>query len=64
MEEMFDKILAPYMSSLPEFTIAVMGIVGTLAFFAPEDSTLSRLLNKVTGRLSKLKDYLLKKLKK
>ena len=64
MEEMFDKILAPYMSSLPEFVIAVMGIVGTLAFFAPEDSKLSRSLNKITGRLSKFKDYLLKKLKK
>jgi len=52
------------MSSLPEFVIAVMGIVGTLAFFTPEDSKLNRLLNKVTGGLSKFKDYLLKKLKK
>jgi hypothetical protein len=49
---------------MPEFVIAVMGLVGTLAFFAPEDSRLSRLLNKITGRLSKFKDYLLKKLKK
>jgi len=64
MEEIFDKILAPYMSSMPEFVIAAMGLVGTLAFFAPEDSRLGRFLSKITGRLSKFKDYLLKKLKK
>ena len=49
---------------MPEFVIAAMGLVGTLAFFAPEDSRLGRFLSKITGRLSKFKDYLLKKLKK
>jgi hypothetical protein len=49
---------------MPEFVIAVMGLVGTLAFLAPEDSRLSRLLSKFSGLLSKFKNYLLKKLKK
>jgi len=61
MEEIFDKILAPYMSSMPEFIISVMGLIGTLSYIVPEDSKLGRLLGKLTGNLTKIKDYLLKK---
>ena len=61
MEEIFDKILAPYMSSMPEFIIALMGLIGTLSYIVPEDSKLGRLLGKLTGNLTKIKDYLLKK---
>ena len=61
MEELFDKILAPYMSSMPEFIISVIGLIGTLSYIVPEDSKLGRLLGKLTGNLTKIKDYLLKK---
>ena len=61
MEEIFDKILAPYMSSMPEFIISVMGLIGTLSYIVPEDSKLGKLLGKLTGNLTKIKDYLLKK---
>ena len=61
MEEIFDKVLAPYMSSMPEFIIALMGLIGTLSYIVPEDSKLGRLLGKLTGNLTKIKDYLLKK---
>lgn len=49
---------------MPEFVVSVMGLIGTLACVVPEDSKLGRLLNKVTGSLTKLKNYLLKKVKK
>ena len=64
MEEIFDKILAPYMNSMPEFVVSVLGLIGTLACVVPEDSKLGKILNKITGNLTKLKNYLLKKLKK
>lgn len=61
MEDIFDKILSPYMSSAPEFIIALMGLIGTLSYIVPENSKLGRLLGKFTGNLGKIKDYLLKK---
>lgn len=64
MEQIFDSILAPYMSSMPEFTISVLGLLGTLACIVPEESKIGRVLGKVTGNLTKFKNYLLKKLKK
>lgn len=64
MEEIFDKILAPYMSSMPEFVVSVMGLIGTLACIVPEESKLGKILGKVTGNLTKIKNYLLKKVKK
>ena len=63
MEEIFDKVLAPYMSSMPEFIIALMGLIGTLSYIVPENSKLGKLLSKLTGNLGKIKDYLLKKKK-
>lgn len=64
MEEIFDKILTPYMSSMPEFIVSAMGLLGTLACIVPENSKLGKILGKVTGGLSKIKNYLLKKVKK
>lgn len=64
MEEIFDAILAPYMSSMPEFIISVLGLLGTIGCIVPEDSKIGRALGKVTGNLTKFKNYLLKKLKK
>ena len=64
MEQIFDNILAPYMSSMPEFVVSVIGLIGTLACVVPENSKLGRFLNKITGSLTKLKNYLLKKVKK
>lgn len=64
MEQIFDSILAPYMSSMPEFTISALGLLGTLACIVPEESKIGRVLGKVTGNLTKFKNYLLKKLKK
>ena len=63
MEDLFDKILAPYMGSMPEFTISILGLLGTLSYIVPENSKLGRLLSKITGNLGKLKNYLLKKKK-
>jgi len=64
MEQIFDSILVPYMSSMPEFTISALGFLGTLACIVPEESKIGRVLGKVTGNLTKFKNYLLKKLKK
>lgn len=64
MEEIFDKILAPYMSSMPEFIVSLLGLIGTLACIVPEESKLGKILGKVTGNLTKIKNYLLKKVKK
>ena len=64
MQEIFDKILAPYMSSMPEFIVSLMGLIGTLACIVPEESKLGKILGKVTGILTKIKNYLLKKVKK
>jgi len=61
MEEIFDKILGPYMNSMPELTISVIGLLGTLSYIIPENSKLGRILAKLTGNLRKIKDYLLKK---
>lgn len=52
------------MSSMPEFTISALGLLGTLACIVPEESKIGRVLGKVTGNLTKFKNYLLKKLKK
>ena len=60
MEELFDKILAPYMTSMPEFVISILGLLGTLSYIVPAESKLGRILGKMTG---KLKNYLLKKKK-
>lgn len=51
------------MSSMPEFIIALMGLIGTLSYIVPENSKLGKLLGKLTGNLGKIKDYLLKKKK-
>jgi hypothetical protein len=64
MQEIFDRILAPYMSSMPEFIVSVVGLIGTLACIIPENSKLGRLLGKITGPLSKFRNYLLKRIKK
>lgn len=64
MQEIFDRILAPYMSSMPEFVVSVMGLIGTLACIVPEESKLGKMLGKITGNLTKFKNYLLKKVKK
>ena len=61
MQEIFEKILEPYMNSMPEFVVAVMGLVGTLACIVPENSKLGKLLGLVTGNLTKLKNFLLRK---
>jgi|UPI000110659A hypothetical protein len=63
MEDLFDKILAPYMGSMPEFIISILGLLGTLSYIVPENSKLGRILGKITGNLGKLKNYLLKKKK-
>ena len=63
MQDLFDKILAPYMSSMPEFIISILGLLGTLSYIVPEDSKLGRLLGKLTGNLTKLKNFILKKKK-
>tara|TARA_R110001606_G_scaffold114217_1_gene241623 strand:- start:965 stop:1156 length:192 start_codon:yes stop_codon:yes gene_type:complete len=63
MEELFDKILAPYMTSMPEFVISILGLLGTLSYIVPAESKLGRILGKMTGTLGKLKNYLLKKKK-
>jgi len=63
MQEIFEKILEPYMNSMPELVVAVMGLVGTLACIIPENSKLGKLLGLVTGNLSKLKNFLLRKKK-
>ncbi len=52
------------MSSMPEFIVSFMGLLGTLACIVPENSKLGKILGKVTGGLSKIKNYLLKKVKK
>lgn len=64
MQEIFDRILAPYMSSMPEFIVSVVGLIGTLSCIIPEKSKLGRLLAKITEPLSKFKNYLLKRIKK
>ena len=63
MEDLFDKILAPYMGSMPEFIISILGLLGTLSYIVPENSKIGRILGKITGNLGKLKNYLLKKKK-
>ena len=63
MEDLFDKILAPYMGSMPEFIISILVLLGTLSYIVPENSKLGRILGKITGNLGKLKNYLLKKKK-
>jgi len=63
MEDLFDKILAPYMGSMPEFIISILGLLGTLSYIVPENSKLGRILGKITGNLGKLKNYLIKKKK-
>tara|TARA_B100000902_G_scaffold59731_1_gene66881 strand:+ start:1358 stop:1552 length:195 start_codon:yes stop_codon:yes gene_type:complete len=61
MQEIFEKILEPYMNSMPELVVALMGLIGTLACIIPENSKLGKLLGLVTGTLSKLKNFLLRK---
>ncbi len=63
MEDLFDKILAPYMGSMPEFIISILGLLGTLSYIVPAESKLGRILGKLTGNLGKIKNYLLKKKK-
>ena len=64
MEDLFDKILAPYMTSMPEFVISILGLLGTISYIIPEESKLGKLLGLLTGNLTKFKKYLLKKIKK
>ena len=64
MEQIFDSILAPYMSSMPEFVISALGLLGTIACLVPEESKIGRVLGKLTGNLTKIKNYLLKRIKK
>ena len=61
MQEIFEKNLEPYMNSMPELVVALMGLIGTLACIIPENSKLGKLLGLVTGTLSKLKNFLLRK---
>lgn len=63
MQDLFDKILAPYMGSMPEFIISILGLLGTLSYIVPENSRLGRMLGKLTGSLVKLKKFILKKKK-
>jgi len=51
------------MGSMPEFIISILGLLGTLSYIVPEDSKLGRLLGKLTGNLTKLKNFVLKKKK-
>lgn len=61
IEELITKYVAPFQSPLPEFCVSLLGVLGTVSYFVPEDSKLGKLLHTITNGVVKLKDLILKK---
>jgi hypothetical protein len=59
--DLFNTYVAPFASSLPELCVALLGFFAALAAFVPPNSKLGRLLNRITGSIVKLKDFVLKR---